>query len=365
MEYLREVAHLRARSNTFGAMLRIRNSLTMAVHDYFQRHHFIHIHTPIINSNDCEGTGETFLLNVRQKDQKTHDPIDDLSNSKASLAIPHGLSNSHFFGVDECYLTVSGQLEAEIFASALSKVYTFGPAFRAENSHTSRHLSEFWMVEPEMSFVNLQELMETAEASIKSCVEYVLTHSAPDLNFFNSRVDQTLMTRLHQNRKDHYIRMSYSEAVKILQEKSGLGINWGQDLSREHERWICDCYTQKPVFITHYPKTLKPFYMRLADSKQAGSDAETVECFDLLVPKIGELVGGSSREERYDALKLRMEEMGLDVERLNWYLELRKFGTTPHAGFGIGFERLLMYITGLENIRDVIPIPRYPRYCKF
>lgn len=351
---MRDIAHLRSRGNTGGALLRIRNHSTMAVHNFFQNEGFIQIHTPILNANDCEGAGELFVVQTR-----------DEYKSKSST--------SQFFNVPECYLTVSGQLEAEIFASSMSKVYTFGPTFRAEHSHTPRHLAEFWMIEPEIAFTDLVGVMNCAEKFVKSSVEYVQKKGADDLAFFNKFIDPTLLERLNKDQSATYARMTYTEAIHALQTKSPLtSVVWGDDLSREHERWLCENYTERPVFVTHYPKSLKPFYMRNTRVKSEAKGqspvepiGETVECCDLLVPRIGELIGGSAREEEYQLLYDRMKSMGLEPEAISWYLDLRKFGSVPHGGFGLGFERFLLYVTGIENIRDVIPIPRHPGYCKF
>jgi asparaginyl-tRNA synthetase len=320
----------------------------MAVHNFFQSEGFLQVHTPILNASDCEGAGELFVVNSREE-----------------LSKPTSQRGSNtYFNVPECYLTVSGQLEAEIFASSLSKVYTFGPTFRAENSHTPRHLSEFWMIEPEIAFADLKGVMDVAEAFVKSCVKEVQSKSEADLAFFNKQIDPSLVERLTKDQANDYARMTYTEAVRVLKEKSDLKVEWGDDLARDHERWLCERYTERPVFVTHYPKTLKPFYMRL-DEASIGSGQETVECCDLLVPRIGELIGGSAREERLDRLVDRMKELKLDPEAISWYLDLRRYGSVPHGGFGLGFERFLLYITGMENIRDVIPIPRHPGYCKF
>lgn len=311
----------------------------MAIHNFFQKEGFIQIHTPILSSNDCEGAGELFIVNTKE----------DISNRN---------SYNSFFNVDQCFLTVSGQLEAEIFASSMSKVYTFGPTFRAENSHTTRHLSEFWMVEPEIAFTDLNGVMDIAERFIKSCVNEILEKSSDDLQFFNKMIDPTLLNRLEKDNNTQYGVLTYTEAIEILQ-KNSFNIKWGDDLPRECERYLCEEYLKKPVFVIDYPKVIKPFYMRLNE------DGKTVSCMDLLFPRIGEMIGGSQREERYEVLRNRMIEMNMDLKPLDWYLDLRKYGTTPHGGFGLGFERFLLYMTGMENIRDVIPIPRYPNYCKF
>lgn len=336
-EYLRDIAHLRSRGNTIGAVMRLRNTATMAVHNFFQKEGFILVHTPILNSNDCEGAGELFFVNTK----------DDV-----------GSTSNKFFNVDQCFLTVSGQLEAEIFATSMSKVYTFGPTFRAENSHTPRHLSEFWMVEPEIAFCDLDGVMDVAERFLQSCVHSVLDQSMDDLKFFNQHIDTTLLSRLEKDNKESYGRMTYTEAIEILQ-KNGFQIQWGEDLSREYERYLCETYANKPVFVTNYPKDIKPFYMHMNE------DGKTVDCMDLLFPKIGEMIGGSQREDRLDVLMKRMRDMNINPNSLDWYLDLRRYGSVHHGGFGLGFERFILYISGMENIRDVIPIPRYPNYCKF
>jgi len=333
----------------------------MSVHHYFQNLGFIQVHTPILNASDCEGAGELFLVQTR----------DEVVSRVKSPASSDASSSKSYFGVSECYLTVSGQLEAEIFASSMSKVYTFGPTFRAEYSHTPRHLSEFWMIEPELAFADLAKVMDVAEGFVKSCVKEVSDKCPEDLSFFNQRIDTSLLERLTHDQSAQYARMTYTEAVEVLQRKSDLKVEWGDDLAREHERWLCEQYTNKPVFVTHYPKSLKPFYMRIDESSQqqqhtgGAKGREVVECCDLLVPRIGELIGGSAREERLDRLVERMKEMKLDPDTIQWYLDLRRYGTVPHGGFGMGFERFLLYVTGMENIRDVIPIPRHPGYCKF
>lgn len=333
-EYLRTIAHLRPRTNTMGAVMRVRSRLAFATHEFFQKRGFQYIHTPIITSLDCEGAGELFHVDT---------PKDN------------------FFG-RQAYLTVSGQLNVEAFAAALNNVYTFGPTFRAENSNTSRHLAEFWMIEPEISFANLEDDMDLASSFLKHLVLDVLEHCQEDLNFLNQFIDQTLFERLQFVVDKPCARISYTEAIKLLQESGQQFVfpcSFGLDLQSEHERFLAEKYFKGPVILYNYPKAIKAFYMRLND------DGNTVAAMDLLVPGIGELIGGSQREERYDILLKRMEESHLKIEDYEWYLELRKFGSTPHAGFGLGFERLVQYVTGMENIRDVIPYPRYPGHCTY
>eukprot|EP00742_Colponemidia_sp_Colp-10_P006364 GILJ01006821.1.p1 GENE.GILJ01006821.1~~GILJ01006821.1.p1 ORF type:complete len:445 (+),score=58.38 GILJ01006821.1:57-1391(+) len=336
VEFLRENIHLRPRSNTFSAVTRIRNVASMAVHNFFQAREFLWIHTPIITSSDCEGAGEQFRLTTAMNDEKPP---------------------REFFG-SPAYLTVSGQLEAEMFACSMTRAYTFGPTFRAENSNTSRHLAEFWMVEPEVAFADLCSNMELAEACLKSITTDILSKCEEDMKF----LDPQHMNRLESTLKKEFARISYTKAVDIL-EKSRKNfvhpVQWGLPLQSEHERFLAESHVGHPVFITDYPKDIKPFYMRMND------DERTVAAVDLLVPRIGELVGGSQREERYEYLLARMQEAKVDTVHLNWYLDLRRYGTVPHAGFGMGFERLLQYVTGIENIRDVIPVPRHVGRCDF
>jgi asparaginyl-tRNA synthetase len=334
-EYLREIAHLRPRANQTAAVLRIRNVCMNAVHSYFQKNGFICVHTPIISGVDCEGAGEQF----------------NVSSAK----------EPDFFG-KQAYLTVSGQLEAEIFANSMGNVYTFGPTFRAEAGKSSRHLSEFWMIEMEKTFCDLSEDMQHIEGLIKHVVKTVLDSCQEDLQLFQQFVDPTTMDRLENVVKSSFPIISYTEAIEILL-KSGkkfeFPLFWGCDLSSEHEIYLCKEYTKKPTFVINYPKSLKPFYARVND------DGKTVACVDMFVSNVGELVGGSQREDRYDVLKQAMIDKKVDVQQNDWYLDLRKYGTTVHSGFGVGFERLIMMITGLHNIRDVIPIPRHPGYIKF
>ncbi len=334
-EYLREIAHLRPRTNTFSAVFRVRSVLSMAIHEFFQNQGFVYVHAPIITGNDAEGAGEVF--NVTTRTDANYE--EDFFGKKASL-------------------TVSGQLQAEAYALAFRDVYTFGPTFRAENSNTARHASEFWMIEPEIAFADLDDDMNLIEDMVKSCIQYVLENAEEELKFFNERIDKTLLERLNLVLETPFARMTYTEAIDHLKNapvKFEFPVEWGTDLQSEHERYICEQIIKGPVFLTNYPKDIKAFYMRLNDDKK------TVAACDLLVPAIGELVGGSQREERYDFLKTRMEEMKIHEESLKWYLDLRRFGGCQHAGFGLGFERFLMYITGMQNIRDVIPFARTPK----
>lgn len=334
-EFLREISHLRPRTNSFLAIFRVRSVLSMAIHEFFQNQGFVYVHTPIITGNDAEGAGEAFTVTTRSDGQYEKD----------------------FFG-KQASLTVSGQLHGEAFALAFRDIYTFGPTFRAENSHTPRHASEFWMVEPEIAFADLDDMMDLIEDLIKYCIEYVLANAPEEMNFFNERIDKTLLDRLSALLNSEFKKMSYTEAVDVLKaskEEFEFEVEWGMDLQTEHERYISEQIVKGPVFITDYPKDIKSFYMRLND------DNKTVAACDLLVPYVGELVGGSQREERYDHLLKRMNEMNVPVEGLEWYLDLRKYGGVKHAGFGIGFERFLMYLTSMTNIRDVIPYARTPK----
>ena len=334
-EYLREIAHLRPRTNTFSAVFRVRSVLSMAIHEFFQNQGFVYVHAPIITGNDAEGAGEVFNVTTRSDGNYEED----------------------FFG-KKASLTVSGQLQAEAYALAFRDVYTFGPTFRAENSNTARHASEFWMIEPEIAFADLEDDMNLIEDMVKSCIQYVLENAEEEMKFFNERIDTTLLERLNLVLERPFVRMPYTEAIEHLKKapvKFEFPVEWGTDLQSEHERYICEQIVKGPVFLTDYPKDIKAFYMRLNE------DQKTVAACDLLVPSIGELVGGSQREERYDFLKTRMEEMNIHEEGLKWYLDLRRFGGCQHAGFGLGFERFLMYITGIQNIRDVIPFARTPK----
>ena len=348
LEFLREIAHLRPRTNTFGAVARVRNATAFAIHSFFQERGFQYIQTPMITSSDAEGAGAMFrvttfdLLNVPQENG-TVDASQD------------------FFG-RPTFLTVSGQLEAEIFALALSDVYTFGPTFRAENSNTSRHLAEFWMVEPEVAFCDLDGLAELAEDFLKYVFARVLEACPDDLAFFNRWYDQTAISTLEDIINSNFERLTYTEAVKILQtsgEDFEFPVEWGLDLQSEHERYITEQKIGRPVIVTDYPKEIKAFYMRLND------DDQTVRAMDVLVPRIGEIIGGSQREERRDILLQRLKQTGMAEEDYWWYLDLRQYGTVPHAGFGLGFERTVQFITGMQNIRDIIPFPRTPKNAEF
>ena len=341
LEFLREIAHLRPRANTFNAVFRMRNAMSMAIHEFFQQAGFMYIHTPIITGNDAEGAGNTFGIYTNDKNPKTD-----------------------FFG-KEVALTVSGQLHVEPFALAFRDVYTFGPTFRAEHSNTTRHASEFWMIEPEIAFADLNDDMECIEACIKHCIDVALNECKDEMEFFNNFIDKSLKERLTHVLNSEFKRLTYTQAIEELQKAVKNGhkfennkIEWGMDLQSEHERYITEQVIKGPVFVTDYPKEMKAFYMRQND------DGKTVAACDLLVPYVGELVGGSQREERYDVLKKRMEEVGC-MNGLEWYLDTRKYGGCPHAGFGIGFDRLLMYVTGIQNIRDVQPFPRTSDKIKY
>jgi asparaginyl-tRNA synthetase len=347
-EKLREWAHLRPRTNAFGAVFRVRNSISRSIHDYFQEQGFLYVHTPIITASDCEGAGEMFAVTTLnlEKVAKTDGKVD---------------YSLDFFDRPS-YLTVSGQLEAEIFATALGKVYTFGPTFRAENSNTSRHLAEFWMVEPEVAFCDLWGDMDLAEGLIKRIIGDVLNRCAEDMEFFNLRIEKTVLETLTGVLEAEFRRLPYTEAVEIL-EKSGRSfefpVSWGNDLQSEHERYLTEEHFKCPVILHDYPRKIKPFYMRVND------DDRTVRAMDVLVPRVGEIIGGSQREERLDVLQQRMREQNLDPEQYWWYLDLRRYGTVPHAGFGLGLERMVQFVTGMANIRDVVPFPRTPGNAEF
>ena len=347
-EFLREIAHLRPRTNTFGAMARVRNSVAYAIHSFFQDRNFQFIQTPIITASDAEGAGSMF--------QVTTLDLNDVP--KDSGAVRH---EEDFFG-KPAFLTVSGQLEAEIFAMALSDVYTFGPTFRAENSNTSRHLAEFWMVEPEVAFCQLDGLTELAEDFLKHLSRHVLDNCQEDMEFFNKWYDDSTIATLEGIASSEFERITYTEAVKLLEgsgQKFEFPVSWGTDLQSEHERYLTEQKIQKPVIVTDYPKDIKAFYMRLND------DGKTVRAMDVLVPRIGEIIGGSQREERREVLESRMSEAGISHSEYSWYLDLRSYGTVPHSGFGLGFERTVQFITGVTNIRDVIPFPRTPKSAEF
>ena len=338
-EYLREIGHLRPRSNTFNAVFRVRSVLAMAIHEFFQDQGFVYVNAPIITGNDAEGAGEVFTVTTR----------DD------------GNYEEDFFG-KKANLTVSGQLQAEAFAMAFRDVYTFGPTFRAENSNTTTHASEFWMVEPEIAFADLEDDMDLIEDMIKYCIQYVLDNCPEEMKFFNQFIDNTLLERLNHVLNSEFVRMPYTEAIDHLlkaKKKFENPVSWGVDLNTEHERYLCEEVVKGPVFLIDYPKDIKAFYMRMND------DGTTVAACDLLVPAVGELVGGSQREERLEVLQNRMKEMGVHEAGLQWYLDLRRYGGCQHAGFGIGFERFIMYVTGMQNIRDVIPFARTPKNLLF
>ena len=352
MEYLRTIAHLRPRTNTFGAVFRIRHNMAMAIHNYFHEHGFFYFHTPIITASDCEGAGQMFqvttknLYNLKKDEEGKIDYSDD------------------FFG-KQTSLTVSGQLEGELAAMALGKIYTFGPTFRAENSNTPRHLAEFWMIEPEVAFIQKDELMDLEEDFIKYCVRWALEHCKDDLEFLNQFVDKGLIARLESVVKTDFIRLTYTEGINILQEaiKNGkkfeFPCTWGDDLASEHERYLVEEHFNKPVIMSDYPKDIKAFYMKIND------DNKTVQGTDVLFPQIGEIIGGSVREESLDKLNAEIERRDIPMKDMWWYLDTRRFGAAPHAGFGLGFERLMLFVTGMQNIRDVIPFPRTPKTAEF
>jgi asparaginyl-tRNA synthetase len=349
LEYLREVAHLRPRTNTFGAVARVRNSLAQAVHRFFHEKGFLWVHTPIITASDCEGAGELFRVSTLDtlNPARTADGKTDFSKD--------------FFG-RESYLTVSGQLNVETYACSLGDVYTFGPTFRAENSNTSRHLAEFWMIEPEIVFADLNDDANLAEEMLKAIFTDLLNERPDDMKFFDQRIHKGAIARLEEFIKVPFERMTYTEAVETLQKsnkKFEFPVSWGVDLQSEHERWLTEEHIGRPVVVTDYPKDIKAFYMRMND------DGKTVAAMDVLAPGIGEIIGGSQREERLDVLDGRIEEMGFDKDDFWWYRDLRKYGTIPHAGFGLGFERTIAYATGMANVRDVIPFPRTPRNANF
>lgn len=347
-EFLRTIAHLRPRTNTFGAVARLRNQVAKSIHDFFQEQGFLYVHTPVITASDCEGAGALFRVTT----------IDPDAPPKVEGKVDY---TKDFFN-KPAYLTVSGQLQAEAFACSLGKVYTFGPTFRAENSNTPRHLAEFWMVEPEMAFFDLQDNMTLAEAFLRRIIRDALDRCGEDLKFFAERIDKDVLARLENVLTNPFLRVPYTEAVDIL-AKSGKAweypVAWGNDLQSEHERFLTETHFKRPVVLYDYPRTLKPFYMRVND------DGNTVRAMDVLVPGVGEIIGGSQREERLDVLEGRMREQGLNPEAYSWYLDLRRYGTVPHAGFGLGLERTILFLSGMANIRDVIPFPRTPGSAEF
>lgn len=347
-EKLREWAHLRPRTNTFGAIARIRNCISKSIHDFFQEDGFLYVHSPIITASDCEGAGAMFRVTTL--------PVENPPRKEGKVDF-----EQDFFG-KQSFLTVSGQLEGEIFACSMGKIYTFGPTFRAENSNTSRHLAEFWMIEPEMAFYELPDNMDLAERFLKRIFKDVLEKCPEDMAFFKERIDPTAVETLEQILQSDFVRLPYTEAVDILKSsgaKFEYPVEWGVDLQSEHERFLTEQKFKRPVILYDYPKTIKSFYMRLND------DNRTVRAMDVLVPKVGEIIGGSQREERLDVLQARMHEMGLEEAPYWWYLDLRRFGTVPHAGFGLGLERVVQFVTGMANIRDVIPFPRTPGNAEF
>jgi asparaginyl-tRNA synthetase len=349
LEFLREISHLRVRSNTFGAAFRVRNALTHAIHTFFQERDFLYVQTPIITTSDCEGAGQMFGVTTLDLQ---HPPV----------AADGTIDWQQDFFSKPAYLTVSGQLEAEIFASAFSNVYTFGPTFRAENSNTPRHLAEFWMIEPEMAFYELEDNMHLAEEFLKYIIRYVLEHCGEDLEFFNQFIEKSVLATLQQVAQASFGHITYTDAVQEL-KKSGRAwefpVEWGNDLQTEHERFLSEEIFKKPVIVTDYPKDIKAFYMRVNE------DGKTVRAMDVLVPRVGEIIGGSQREERFDVLLARLRDAGLDENDYWWYFDLRRYGSVPHSGFGLGLERMMMYLTGLKNIRDVIPFPRAPGNADF
>jgi asparaginyl-tRNA synthetase len=348
-EFLRTIGHLRSRTNTLGAVFRVRNACATAIHNFFQERGFLWVHTPIITASDAEGAGELFSVTT-------------LDLKKAPLTEGKDIDYSQDFFGKPAYLTVSGQLEAEIMALSFTNVYTFGPTFRAENSNTSRHLAEFWMVEPEMAFCALDGNMELAEAFLKYVFNYVMETCPEDMEFFNQRIDDSVLQTAENIINSEFGRITYTEAIALLEKSDRpfeYPVSWGLDLQSEHERYLAEELFKKPLIVTDYPTEIKAFYMRLND------DGKTVRAMDILAPKIGEIVGGSQREERLDVLERRIQERGMPQEELWWYTDLRRYGTVPHAGFGLGFERLVQFMTGMQNIRDVIPFPRFPLSAEF
>ncbi len=361
-EYMRQHAHMRLRTNTFGAVMRIRHNMAMAIHTYFHEHGYFYFHTPLITASDCEGAGQMFQVTTKN--------LYDLKKDENGSII----YTDDFFG-KQASLTVSGQLEGELGATALGAIYTFGPTFRAENSNTPRHLAEFWMVEPEVCFIDLDELMDLEEDFIKYCVRWALDHCLDDLEFLNKMIDKGLIARLQGVLKEEFVRLPYTQGIEILQEAVRSGkkkfefpCEWGDDLASEHERYLVEEYFRKPVIMTHYPKKIKAFYMKIDDEKPVcgGREMEqTVQGTDVLFPQIGEIIGGSVREENYDKLIGEIETRNIPMKDMWWYLDTRRFGSCPHGGFGLGFERLVLFVTGMQNIRDVIPFPRTPKNAEF
>ncbi|MDD6130801.1 MAG: asparagine--tRNA ligase [Prevotellaceae bacterium] len=361
-EYMRQHAHMRLRTNTFGAVMRIRHNMAMAIHTYFHEHGYFYFHTPLITASDCEGAGQMFQVTTKN--------LYDLKKDENGSII----YTDDFFG-KQASLTVSGQLEGELGATALGAIYTFGPTFRAENSNTPRHLAEFWMVEPEVCFIDLDELMDLEEDFIKYCVRWALDHCLDDLEFLNKMIDKGLIARLQGVLKEEFVRLPYTQGIEILQEAVRSGkkkfefpCEWGDDLASEHERYLVEEYFRKPVIMTHYPKKIKAFYMKIDDEKPVcgGREMEqTVQGTDVLFPQIGEIIGGSVREENYDKLIGEIETRNIPMKDMWWYLDTRRFGYCPHGGFGLGFERLVLFVTGMQNIRDVIPFPRTPKNAEF
>ena len=351
-EYMRQYAHLRLRTNTFGAVMRIRHNMAIAIHKYFHDHGFFYFHTPLITASDCEGAGQMFQVTTKN--------LYDLKKDKDGKIV----YDDDFFG-KQTSLTVSGQLEGELGATALGAIYTFGPTFRAENSNTPRHLAEFWMIEPEVAFIDLDGLMDLEEDFIKYCVQWALDNCKDDLEFLNKMIDKTLLERLRSVVEGSFVRLEYTEGIRILEEAVKAGhkfefpVSWGMDLASEHERYLVEHHFKKPVIMTGYPKAIKAFYMKIND------DGRTVQGTDVLFPQIGEIIGGSVREENYDKLMGEIGERNIPMKDMWWYLDTRKYGTCPHGGFGLGFERLILFVTGMQNIRDVIPFPRTPKNAEF
>ena len=351
-EFMRQHAHLRLRTNTFGAVMRIRHNMAMAIHTYFHEHGYFYFHTPLITASDCEGAGEMFQVTTKN--------LYDLKKDEEGKII----YDDDFFG-KMTSLTVSGQLEGELGATALGAIYTFGPTFRAENSNTPRHLAEFWMIEPEVAFIDLKDLMALEEDFIKYCVRWALEHCQDDLDFLNKRIDKSLLERLHSVLEGSFVHLTYTEGIDILKKAVADGhqfefpVEWGTDLASEHERYLVEHHFKRPVIMTDYPKDIKAFYMK------QNADGRTVQGTDVLFPKIGEIIGGSVREEDYDKLMNRVKEMDIPMKDMWWYLDTRRFGSCPHGGFGLGFERLILFVTGMQNIRDVIPFPRTPKNAEY